>query len=70
MSANAAFGSRPVSILGHSGQTETTVLPPEATPMQATIIVDDEETDKRSAEGPQPLPTLTVSSRAGSDTVG
>jgi hypothetical protein len=40
--ANTAFGTRTVSILGHSGRTEMMVLPPEAAPLQATVIIGDE----------------------------
>jgi len=38
---------------GFSGRAETAVLPPEASPLRATIITE-EETAKRTVEGPQP----------------
>jgi len=61
-----------VSALGFSGRVESTVLPPEATPLRPTVIIDDEVTAKRTAEGPHPpaLPRSTDGSRTDSEAVG
>jgi len=39
--------------LGFSRRVQTTVLPPEAAPLRATVIIDAEETAERTAESPQ-----------------
>jgi hypothetical protein len=44
-----------VSAWGYSDRVETTVIPPEATPLLATIIIDREAAAKRTAEGTQPV---------------
>jgi hypothetical protein len=60
-----------VSALGFSGGMETTVLLREVIPLRATII-EDEETAKRTAEGPQApgLSIFTDGSRTDSGAVG
>jgi len=60
-----SWSARSVSAIGYLGRVKTTVLPPEATPLRATIIIDDEETTKRTAERPQSceIPTFADGSR-------
>jgi len=58
--------------LGFSGGAETTILPPETIPLGAAIIIEDEESSKQTAEGPQPpgLSIFTDGSRTDSGAVG
>jgi len=62
MDIDTAFGAR----------TEGTVLPLETTPLQATVVIDNEATAKRIAEGLQPLglSIFTDGSRTGTGAVG
>ena len=58
--------------LGYSRRVETSVLPPETTPLQATIIIDNEELAKLTAEGSHPagLSIFTDGSRTDTGAVG